>query len=137
MQEFQEKKMWIKLSEWEMIFNDIKRYSGVRLGGFCSAWLRFWFLFSDKKALEMFLEVSNGIQWPVWLLLATWMRHWMMQWTWCTHVHWVSDAIQQSHPPSSPSPPAFNLSQLQVFSNKSVLLFFFFFLIYGKTNTIL
>ena len=26
-----------------------------------------------------------------------------------THVHWVSDAIQPSHPLSSPSPPAFNL----------------------------
>ena len=30
-----------------------------------------------------------------------------------THVHRVSDAIQPSHPPSSPSPPAFNLSQHQ------------------------
>ena len=28
-----------------------------------------------------------------------------------THVHWISDAIQPSHPLSSPSPPAFNLSQ--------------------------
>ena len=28
-----------------------------------------------------------------------------------THVHWVSDAIQPSHPLSSPSPPTFNLSQ--------------------------
>ena len=28
-----------------------------------------------------------------------------------THVHRVSDAIQPSHPLSSPSPPAFNLSQ--------------------------
>ena len=28
-----------------------------------------------------------------------------------THVHWVGDAIQPSHPLSSPSPPAFNLSQ--------------------------
>ena len=27
-----------------------------------------------------------------------------------THVHWVRDAIQPSHPLSSPSPPAFNLS---------------------------
>ena len=27
-----------------------------------------------------------------------------------THVHWFSDAIQPSHPLSSPSPPAFNLS---------------------------
>ena len=30
-----------------------------------------------------------------------------------THVHWVGDAIQPSHPLSSPSPPAFNLSQYQ------------------------
>ena len=30
-----------------------------------------------------------------------------------THVHWVSDAIQPSHALSSPSPPAFNLSQHQ------------------------
>ena len=30
-----------------------------------------------------------------------------------THVHWVSDAIQPSPPLSSPSPPAFNLSQHQ------------------------
>ena len=28
-----------------------------------------------------------------------------------THVHWVSDAIQPSHSLSSPSPPAFYLSQ--------------------------
>ena len=28
-----------------------------------------------------------------------------------THVHWVSDAIQPSHPLSSPSPPTLNLSQ--------------------------
>ena len=28
-----------------------------------------------------------------------------------THVHWVSDAIQPSHPLSSPPPPIFNLSQ--------------------------
>ena len=30
-----------------------------------------------------------------------------------THVHWVSDAIQPSHSLSSPSPPAFNISQYQ------------------------
>ena len=30
-----------------------------------------------------------------------------------TRVHWVGDAIQPSHPPSSPSPPTFNLSQHQ------------------------
>ena len=36
-----------------------------------------------------------------------------------THVHQVRDAIQQSHPMSSPSPPAPNPSQHQVFSNES------------------
>ena len=30
-----------------------------------------------------------------------------------THVHWVGDAIQPCHSLSSPSPPAFNLSQHQ------------------------
>ena len=30
-----------------------------------------------------------------------------------THVHWVGDVIQPSHPLSSPSPPDFNLSQHQ------------------------
>ena len=30
-----------------------------------------------------------------------------------THVYWVGDAIQLSHPLSSPSPPSFNLSQYQ------------------------
>ena len=52
-----------------------------------------------------------------------------------THVHWVSDAIQPSHPLSSPSPPASSPSQhpgigfssmpnclyCRVFSNESIL----------------
>ena len=37
------------------------------------------------------------------------------------YVHWVGDAIQSSHPLSSPSAPTFNPSQLTVFSNESVL----------------
>ena len=38
-----------------------------------------------------------------------------------THAHSVSDAIQPSHPLSSPSPPAFNLSQHQGLFNESAL----------------
>ena len=38
-----------------------------------------------------------------------------------THIHRVSDTIQPSHALSSPSPPALNLSQHRVFSNKSAL----------------
>ena len=38
-----------------------------------------------------------------------------------THVYCVGEAIQPSHPLLSPSPPTFNLSQHQGFSNESVL----------------
>ena len=38
-----------------------------------------------------------------------------------THLHCVGDAIQPSHPLSSPSPPAPNPSQHQSFSNESTL----------------
>ena len=40
------------------------------------------------------------------------VHHQLLEFT-QTHVHWVSDAIQPSHPLSSPSPLAFNLSQHQ------------------------
>jgi len=38
-----------------------------------------------------------------------------------THIHRVGDAIQPSHPLSSPSPPTFNFSQHQGLSSESVL----------------
>ena len=38
-----------------------------------------------------------------------------------THVHQVGNAVQPSHPLSSPSLPAFNLSSIRVFSNESAL----------------
>ena len=40
------------------------------------------------------------------------VHHQLLEFT-QTHVHWVGDAIQSSHPLSSPSPPALNLSQCQ------------------------
>ena len=40
------------------------------------------------------------------------VHHQLLEFT-QTHVRWVSDAIQPSHPLSSPSPPTFNLSQHQ------------------------
>ena len=40
------------------------------------------------------------------------VHHQLLEFT-QTHVHWVDDAIQLSHPLSSPSPPALNLSQHQ------------------------
>ena len=41
-----------------------------------------------------------------------------------THVHQVDDAIQPSHPLSSPSPPAFNLCQYQSLFFKKKLIYF-------------
>ena len=38
-----------------------------------------------------------------------------------THIHRICDAIQPSHPLSSPSPLALNLSSMRVFSNESAL----------------
>ena len=40
------------------------------------------------------------------------VHHQLLEFT-QTHVHWVGDAIQPSHPLSSPSPPALNISQHQ------------------------
>ena len=40
------------------------------------------------------------------------VHHWLLEFT-QTHVHWVGDAIQPSHPLLPPSPPTFNLSQHQ------------------------
>ena len=40
------------------------------------------------------------------------VHHQLPEFTW-THVYWVSDSIQPSHPLSSLSPPTFNLSQHQ------------------------
>ena len=56
----------------------------------------------------------------VWLFVTPWTAarqaslsiHQLLVFT-QTHVHQVSDAIQPSHPLSSPSPPALNLSQHQ------------------------
>ena len=53
----------------------------------------------------------------VWLFATPWTAapglpvHHQLPESTQTHVHWVGDAIQPSHPLSSPSPPALNLSQ--------------------------
>ena len=42
------------------------------------------------------------------------VHHQLLEFT-QTHVHWISDVIQPTHPLSSPSPPALSLSHLQGF----------------------
>ena len=48
------------------------------------------------------------------------VHHQLLEFT-QTHVHQVGDAIQPSHPLSSPFPPSLDLSSITVFSNESSL----------------
>ena len=48
------------------------------------------------------------------------VHHQLLEFT-QTHVHCVSDAIQPSHPLSSPFPPALNFPSIRVFSNETAL----------------
>ena len=48
------------------------------------------------------------------------VHHQLLEFT-QTHLHWVSDAIQPSHPLLSPSPPAFIFPSTKVFSNELAL----------------
>ena len=48
------------------------------------------------------------------------VHHQLLEFT-QTHVHWVGDAIQPSHPLSSPSPPPSIFPSIRVFSNESFL----------------
>ena len=64
----------------------------------------------------------SSVQWlsRVWLFVTPWTTappglpvHHQLPESTQTHVHWIGDAIQPSHPLSSSLPPAFNLSQHQ------------------------
>ena len=71
----------------------------------------------------MILSIISSVQLPshVQLFATPWTaacqaspsHHLLPELAHQTHVRWVSDAIQPSHPLSSPSPPAFSLSQHQ------------------------
>ena len=54
-----------------------------------------------------------------------------------THVHWVSDAIQPSHPLSSPSPPAPNPSQCHIHSWVLFLLWLHPFILSGVISPLI
>ena len=47
------------------------------------------------------------------LFVTPWIVHHQLPELAQTHVHWIGDAIQPSHPLLPPSPPAFSLSQHQ------------------------
>ena len=88
------------------------------------------FLFmAEYVSLTNSVQFSRSVQFSsVWLcnpmdssMPGLPVHHQLLEFT-QTRVHWVSNAIQPSYPLSSPSPPAFNLSQHQgLFLNLSKL----------------
>ena len=78
---------------------------------------------NEQQSLRLHCSVVSNSLWPHGLQHTRLpVRHQLQEFT-QTHVHWVSDAIQPSHPLLSPSPPAFNLSQHQGLFNESALCF--------------
>ena len=69
----------------------------------------FFFCKSVSTVAQLCLTLCNPMDWSTPGLPV---HHQPPEFT-QTHVYWVSDAIQPSHPLLSPSPPTFNLSQHQ------------------------
>ena len=55
-----------------------------------------------------------------WSMPGCSVLHYLQEFAW-THVHWVDDAIQPSHPLLRPSPLALKLSQFCIFSSELTL----------------
>ena len=68
---------------------------------------------NPRKSIQFSCSAVSDSLWPHRLQHVCFsVVHYLLEFA-QTHVHWVSDAIQSTHPLSSPSPPAFNLSQHQ------------------------
>ena len=80
--------------------------SYIRLSGL-TALIQIWYQFSSVAQSCLILCDPMDCSTP-----GLPVHHQLPEFT-QTHAHWVCDAIQPSHPLSSPSPPAFNPSQHQ------------------------
>ena len=93
---------------WELKFSMDPSYTDPQCSRFISPFVQFsWDHFSSVT--QLCLTICNPMDcsipgFPV--------HHQLLELT-QTHVHWVGDAMQPSHPLLSPSPPALNLSQHQ------------------------
>ena len=86
------------------LFKFIEDFWGTHLG--C------WLEYSESQPRFSHSVMSDSLR-PHGLSMPGFPVHHQLPELTQTRVHRVSDAIQPSHPLSSPSPPAFNLSQQQ------------------------
>ena len=95
------------------IFPSIRVFSNESI--LCIRWPKYWgFSFNISPSNKYSELISFRIDWLDLLAVQGTCKslHQHLELA-QTHVHWVSDVIQPSHPLWSPSPPAFNLSQHQ------------------------
>ena len=83
------------------------RQHHVCLNLYCTSWVQHSVQFSSVAQLCLTLCNPMDCSTP-----GLPVYHQLLEFT-QTHVHWVHDAIQPSHPLLSPSPPAFSLSRHQ------------------------
>ena len=69
----------------------------------------FIFMFSVSIQSRSYVQLCDPMDWST----PDFLFHHQLPELTQTHVHWVCDAIQPSHPLSSPSPPTFHLPQHQ------------------------
>ena len=79
--------------------------------------LTWWFWVEFSSVAQSYLTLCDPMDCS---MLGLPVHHQLLQLA-QTHVHWIGNAIQPSYPLLSPSPPAFNLPSIRVFSNESVL----------------
>ena len=81
---------------------------------------------NHSPQVDSFEAVVQSLS-QVWLCVTPWtVSHqaslsFTVSWSLLKLVHWVNDAIQLSHPLSSPSPSAFNFSNIRIFSDELAL----------------
>ena len=97
---------WLLVQKWfkEVDFEHEEKFRKTYKN---SCQLNFHFQFSSVA--QLCLTLCDSMDWS---MPGFPVHHQLSKFT-QTHVHRVGDAIQPSHPLSSPSPPAFNLSQHQ------------------------
>ena len=88
---------------------------------FSSLMDKLWYIYTMEYSVQFSIQSCQTLCDPMDCSTPDLLVHHQLPKFAQTHVHWVSDAIQPSHPLLSPSPPAFNLSNVWVFSNKPAL----------------
>ena len=95
---------------WNTCFGNMKKFPVLIMYIFCVRLCPILYAFSS---VQFSRSVCLTLRDPMNCSMPSFPVHHQFLELTQTHVHWVSDAIQSSHPLSSPSLPAFNLSQHQ------------------------